>query len=336
MRTIGLHLFASVKGGVGKSTLAVASAKLLAARGRAPVVVDSDVLGSSLADGLELCSPVVTTSVSGPDYMAPPSGRWHGLDDSRELRQERKQWWQDRKVETSDPPPLTPPYVNDALFFPNASADHDCRVDAMLWRHAVGDGVRYLPSSPIRNEASRAAALLSGGYPEFAWVRRVAWILDGLITHDFEVTDVVIDLPPGTWGITHETLVLASRLADPLPRGYPRWDERVAWDVHPTIVTTADRNDRVLALEYWLHARNQIPELRVVMNRTTASHAALRAAIRSDLPKPLDQLSIEDEVEFVPALPETLGHVFVNGDLSLTEDIRELERPLLGNRGEDV
>ena len=42
-REIKLHIFASAKGGVGKSTLAVTCAKLIAAgRARLPVVIDAD------------------------------------------------------------------------------------------------------------------------------------------------------------------------------------------------------------------------------------------------------------------------------------------------------
>jgi len=54
MRPLGLHVFCSVKGGVGKSTLAVVTGKLLASLGRVPVVVDLDMLGASLADGRDL------------------------------------------------------------------------------------------------------------------------------------------------------------------------------------------------------------------------------------------------------------------------------------------
>ncbi len=56
--TIDLHVFASAKGGVGKSTLAVACAKLLAATpGCLPIVVDADMTGTSLADGLRGLPP---------------------------------------------------------------------------------------------------------------------------------------------------------------------------------------------------------------------------------------------------------------------------------------
>ena len=54
MRSVTLHVFASVKGGVGKSTLAVQCARLCAAAGRPTVLFDFYFTGTSLADGLPL------------------------------------------------------------------------------------------------------------------------------------------------------------------------------------------------------------------------------------------------------------------------------------------
>src|SRR5262245_46570481 len=47
-REVTLHAFSSIKGGVGKSTLAVVAANLLARRGRRCLVVDVDLIGTSL------------------------------------------------------------------------------------------------------------------------------------------------------------------------------------------------------------------------------------------------------------------------------------------------
>jgi NUBPL iron-transfer P-loop NTPase len=332
MRAIDLYLYASVKGGVGKSTLAVLTAKLLASQERHPVVLDADLLGSSLADGLELCAPVVHETNDTPDYGAPPTGRWHDLQQTRALRESRKHWWAHHGPDAS-PTALAPAFFNDALLYSytNATAQ-DCRVDAMLWRHASDDHIRYLPSSPLRNDAMRIAPLASGDPPHFGWARRFVWLLDSLVEHDEAVTDVIIDLPPGTWGLAHETLVLASKLGDPLPNGYPQWHTRLRWRVVPTLVTTPDRNDRLLAMEYWLMAREKIPALRVLMNRAFESSAKLRADIRADVPEPLRELGLEDDVEFVSVL-DPLSRVFVRGDLTLDRDLRELSRALRLERG---
>jgi MinD-like ATPase involved in chromosome partitioning or flagellar assembly len=56
-RAIRVHAFASAKGGVGKSSLAVGCARIVAEQSGVPVLIDADVTGSSLADGLALVAP---------------------------------------------------------------------------------------------------------------------------------------------------------------------------------------------------------------------------------------------------------------------------------------
>jgi len=336
MRTLGLHLFASVKGGVGKSTLTVLVAKLLTDQGRSPVVLDADLLGSSMADGLQLCAPVVPEREGSPDYFAAPTEQWHGLAETRSLRDSRKHWWTERaseaEAETRVP---APPYLNDIVLFPGARSNQEYRVDAMLWRSTHDDGVRYLPSSPLRDDALQIAPYLTGNHPHFAWARRLAWILEALVTQNPSLTDIVIDLPPGTWGMAHETLVLAGSMTAPLPRGYPQWHDELHWTIASTIVTTADRNDRLLAMEYWLDARRKIPMLGILVNRSLESQVELRASIREDLPGPLRGLGIEDEVRFVPQLGDSLGRVFVDGDLRIDSSHRDVAEMLrVVHRGE--
>ncbi len=285
------------------------------------------MLGSSLADGLELCAPVVHHQDGAPDYAALPTSQWHDIQTTRSLRNERKQWWKDHG-RASSPAGLAPAFLNDALFHSDGATGRRCRVDAMLWRGSADDGVRYLPSSPVRDDALRIAPYVSGNEPHFAWLRRFAWILDDLVTHAEDVTDVVVDLPPGTWALTHETLLLASKIEAPLPKGYPQWHDRLRWRVVPKIVTTPDRNDRLLAMEYWLETRDKIRPLRVLMNRLFESQAKARAAIRADVPDPLRSLGLEDQVSFVPNHPDSLGRVFIDGGLRVGQDLRELSSAL--------
>ncbi|MEO5726298.1 MAG: P-loop NTPase, partial [Byssovorax sp.] len=133
-RTIRLHTFCSVKGGVGKSTLATICAKLLADRGRVPVLVDCDLTGTSLADGLRLCAPVVAEHEDGAiDLEAPPTGEMLSLDETRSRRTARRdalrrdgEKWKDR--------PRPPPYFNDPLNY-TFLTKRPARVDALLWKH---------------------------------------------------------------------------------------------------------------------------------------------------------------------------------------------------------
>ena len=55
--SLRVHAFCSVKGGVGKSALAVASAEVMLDQGRRPLVLDADLTGTSLADGLRMEAP---------------------------------------------------------------------------------------------------------------------------------------------------------------------------------------------------------------------------------------------------------------------------------------
>lgn len=57
MKLPHVYAFYSVKGGVGKSALAVAAALGFAQRGRPVAVIDADFMGTSLAEGLSLEGP---------------------------------------------------------------------------------------------------------------------------------------------------------------------------------------------------------------------------------------------------------------------------------------
>ena len=108
-RKITLHVFASAKGGVGKSSLAVACAKLIAqGRDRLPVVIDADMTGTSLADGMRLLAPDATLRSDGTiDIEAGPTGRFLPLDEVKRRRRLRR--------DSRDKRGLPPPFLNDAL-----------------------------------------------------------------------------------------------------------------------------------------------------------------------------------------------------------------------------
>lgn len=328
MRALGLHVFCSVKGGVGKSTLAVVTGKLLASLGRVPVVVDLDMLGASLADGLSLRAPRVETRDGLLNLEAPPSGEWASVAETRDLRDERKSWMERRgagvETLTSAPPPV---FLNDAFFYPVPMPGHDCCIGAFLWHHEREDGVGYLPSSPLREDARRSAPFSLGAAGGFAWVRRLAWILDALLEQRRDVTDIVIDLPPGTWGFAHEILVFSGTLGrhKHLPSGYPRWHETLNVRVNPFIVTSRDRSDHVLALEYLASVRSHVPGLRPLLNRAYEGVDALRRRVRDGLHPALRDLGIEQLLVAVPTLPSSLGQIFVDGDVA----VRDRERDAL-------
>ncbi len=320
MTVLGLHVFCSVKGGVGKSTLAIVTAKLLALRGRHPVVVDADMLGSSLADGLALRAPVVgTLAAGGLDLGAASTGKWHSVEETRAQRHRRLRWLEQQEESRAAFVPPPPPFLNDALSY--APEQRECEVASLLWRHERDDGVWYLPSSPLRVDATRAAPFAVAPPGEFHWVRRLAWVLDGLLDQRPDLTDVVLDLPPGNWGFAHEILVLTAALGagTSLPEGYPAWGSKRRWMVNPFIVTSRDRSDRVLALDYFLYAKGRVPQLRPLCNRLHEGLHQFRQQVKADLPPALRSLGIENEIASVPELPRSLGRSFVDGDVVLEE-----------------
>jgi len=205
-RVVTIHAFCSVKGGVGKSTLAVACAKLLAESGRKPVLIDADLTGTSLADGLRLCAPELATRQDGGADLEAPTGRRLSRAETVAARRARADTpW------TEIPPP--PPFLNDILIHGHELALYDedlereCTVEPLLWRHEKDDGVAYLPSSPLRADVEIALGWLYRAR-QFTWIRRMTWLLEGMREQMSDLTDVVIDLPPGMFGFSHEVLAL--------------------------------------------------------------------------------------------------------------------------------
>jgi len=306
--------FCSVKGGVGKSTLAVACAKLLARFGRLPVLVDCDMAGTSLADGLRLLAPrVALADDTAMDLNAPPAGNFLDWETTRRQRAARRDGRR----------PAPPPYLNDAL---RADA---LQVDAVLWRHERDDGVRYLPSSPLQADIATALGWLSAS--PFDWLQAFTWLLEALIAQQPALTDIVLDLPPGVWGFAHEVLVLTAALqrGESLPEGYPSWTG-LTWTAKPFLVMTADRGDLLPALEYLareVHVEGHLHDLIPIVNRRTEALGETRKAARELLGPALGPLGVEEPLRAVDILP-ALGKLFLAQDLVLDESVQRLAEVL--------
>lgn len=326
-RTVKLHVLCSIKGGVGKSTLAVACAKLVAEHGGVPLLIDADMTGTSLADGLLLRAPKVAQREDGTlDLDAPPTGEHCSLPATERLREARKNAPPSERA-------LPPAYLNDALNYQGTTAGQECRVEGMLWAHEHADGVLYLPSSPLQQDIARSLGWIYGQDP-FRWVCRLTWLLDALLARIPRLTDVVVDLPPGVWegGFSHELLALASMLSlrEPLPEGYPDWEKAgIAWEVAPLLVTTPDWNDVLPALEYFAAHSAVLPTLRLLVNRVGAeSQRELRERVRRRLGPALANLGLEEQLTRIDELARSLGQIFRTGDLPMGSDIRSLSNPL--------
>jgi hypothetical protein len=320
-RTIGLHVFCSAKGGVGKSTLAVAAAKLLAAQGRVPVLIDADLTGTSLADGLALCAPEVTIGPDGhPDLTAQPTGRSLTRRETLRLLDGRNNLSWDN---TEPSPP--PPFFNDVLR--GAAPDRECQIDALFWRHRDDDKVLYLPSSPARRDVLVALGWLYKEEP-FTWLQRVTWILDEMAKQVPTLSDVVFDLPPGLFGFAHEMLALVSNLekGTTLPSGFPKWPtDELSWRGNALLVTTPDRNDLFAAIDYSVRQKEDLTRLGLVLNKSTE---ATMSRIRADIRERRGEAHALIELAQVGEMRATLGEVFTSGALPLTDEVHKLRAAL--------
>jgi hypothetical protein len=318
--TVTLHVFCSAKGGVGKSTLAVACAKLLAQAGRQCVLIDADLTGTSLADGLRLCAPVVRTGDDGQlDFFAPPTGQFMSRAETDMARNARYlNEWRKR--------PPAPPYLNDILI--QGERDAECRVESLWWKHEQDeDGVRFLPSSPLKQDIAIALGWFRA--EPFDWLHRFMWLLQGMREQLPSVSEVVIDLPPGLFGFGHETLALLSNLETRrvFPPGFPEWNPD-EWKGKPYIVTTEDRNDFVVALEYWASQRVNLPHLNIILNRATQGRSAW---FFDEVDKHFGPAM---KIERARVLPidelKSLRELFISGGLHLNDEVQRLREYFLG------
>lgn len=258
--------FHSVKGGVGKTTLSVLVARHLAERGERVLVVDLDLTGTSVADGLALRAPIWDEPARRRSLNHPP---------------DRRDPVGDRLFGSRARTPNDPPFLNDFLLR-EQEVDwnvNEAHPEALAWslpdEDPLADRLFILPSSAFPSDLDRVLALLYDE-PFSAWVEsRLEWLLDALLaTSDFR--HVVIDTPPCIPGISRAVLSAAMRLgrdvkvrlSDDGPNPPALWSASVRW--FPWLVASEDRQD-LRALERWLaeHDAEELSRLGVVVNRAT-------------------------------------------------------------------
>lgn len=273
--------FHSVKGGVGKTTLSVLVARHLAERGERVLVVDLDLTGTSLADGLALRAPVWDDPEGRRLLTRPP---------------DRREAIGDRLFGSRERTPASPPFLNDFLL---REQDEDWTVDeahpeAFAWSlpedDALADRLFVVPSSAFPSDLDRVLALLYDE-PFSAWAEsRLEWLLDALLSKT-GFRHVVIDTPPCIPGISRAVLSAAMRLgrepkvrlSEDGPNPPALWSASVRWS--PWLVASEDRQD-LRALERWLaeHDADELSRLGVVVNRGTVSIAQVLGTLRGGDP----------------------------------------------------
>lgn len=315
-RNITLHVFVSAKGGVGKSTLAVTCAHLIAnGRDRFPVIVDADMTGTSLADGLRILAPDARLLPDGTiDIQAPPTGRLLSREEVKRLRRIRR--------DARDKRGLPPPFLNDAIrpFLEGKEEElNDVRTDSLLWRPEGDEDLRYLPSSALRDDVVESLGWFSRD--PYDWMGAMTVTLHRLTIQRPDVSDIVVDLPPGLFGFGAEMLRLARDIQRrEMPEGYPDWTSgEILWSARIYVVTTPDLNDLLPVYENVAMART-FALAQVLVNKSTAP-----------LPRPaevvgetLGMLIDERHIHQVPLLMPTLGRIFVDGALRVDDDVRRL------------
>lgn len=264
--------FHSVKGGVGKSTLALHVARHLAERNRV-ALIDMDLTGTSLADVLDLHAPY-----------------WEVEGNRLPLEQKPARWAPPlvglrARGNTSESIACGVPFLNDWFLHPR-DVDYkrkDIDVEAMVWKERLpspsSENLWILPSSAFPDDIARVLPLLYDE-PFAAYVEgRLEWLLDALLRAG--VTHVVFDTPPTIPGLSRAVLSIALRLPE---HQHMSKDERtpavlaaanVTWT--PWLVTTQDVQD-LIAVERWLEAidPSDLERLGVVMNRCEVSQSQVQ------------------------------------------------------------
>lgn len=209
--------FHSVKGGVGKSTLAVAHALSIAQKrahtGERVYLLDLDLTGTSLADVLPLRAPRwkdVDPLTLGDTVRAPDDGYHSHAETEERVRQRDEQF--DDFVNDG---PAQVAFLNDFLLFqsPDREGGIDMALDAMCWRlEGAPDNLRVIPSSALPRDLERILPVIFDEYHSGFIEARLEQLLAALIPDEGE-SYLVVDVPPTIPGLSRVVLSLAMRLA---------------------------------------------------------------------------------------------------------------------------
>lgn len=316
MRHVGLHIFVSPTGATGRSSLAIITTKLLASRGRHPVLFDSDITGSSLLGTLKLRAPVLASDNDEPGYWLAPTDKWHDLAATHALQDARRV-----RSETLGRPTVrgVPPFTNDALLYDPTQPGGDCRPDALLWAPLEGSD-RYLPASPSALDSVHLASLASSTSRKFGWLHRVWQLLRSLVHHRPATTDVVFDVPAGTRGIPHEALLLAATIPTP-PPGFPVWPPNIQWRPSAAIITTPDPASHQRAVDYWLTVRQRLPAAKVLVNKAPGPLEAARTALLASIPPAAASAGLARNYVLVPRLQALQDRLSADRDVDLDDNL---------------
>lgn len=286
-----IYAFYSVKGGAGKSALSIAAALGFAERQRPVAVLDLDLMGTSIADGLAL---------EAPDLLRPDGSlAWTGPR-TRELT--RSQTLERRNRHSARTPTL--PYLDSLLL--DATIDFDA--GSMAWKHPDQPTIRWYPSSPRLVDSTRAAQQLLIDPDTALLADRITDLVQRVSTPLGPQPVVLIDLPPGLYG-------LPKLVSDALATS-----DQIAAFV-PVLVTTPDRNDLLRSIDVFLELSRTLYEMRWVLNRNLRAASEVRAEVRNALSPHWHASGIAEQLEAVGWSGEGLGQLYQQDELALPSSV---------------
>lgn len=242
------YAFFSVKGGVGKTALATTAAVALSRQGRVVALLDGDMTGTSIADGLAL---------RAPELVSEDSIAWQGpqrgfLERSETLRR-RRLHGQTEQVATL---PFLDMLIDERPTF-------DAR--AVAWMHDDAPDVRWYPSSPSPMDTARTAKLL---FQDARFGRRLAPVVRQIAEALGDNGAMIVDLPPGFFGIPTVFAGIEAVTLEPLT---------------PILVSTDDRNDLYRSVEEFVRLKYAFPRARWILNRSRRAPDDVRRDLREYL-----------------------------------------------------
>ncbi len=281
--------FHSVKGGVGKSTLATLAAVSLARLTKRPTwLVDMDLTGTSLADVLPLEAPAwVTQGADDPLTLERAPDHFHDVDSTRAQIE--------RRGARTESTPFDVPFLNDFILHatPSWSAENELHPRSLGWQLRGGPStLRVFPSSALPGDLDRILPVIFDEERSAFIEARLEWLLTKLL-EDYGDLCVVFDTPPTIPGLSRSVLSLAHRLStEPKQElsddeGMPKelLDAVVRWRAY--LVATLDHQD-IRAVARWLDrvpVEHQPPVVEVLINRVErpdSARAALHTILRGD------------------------------------------------------
>lgn len=259
-----VYAFMSVKGGVGKTALAVLSAVGFARRGGRASFLDLDLTGTSIADGLALRAP----DLLGDDGEL----HWEGL--GRDALSREATIGRLVRRGHADPEHGGLSFVNDILV-----GGHPLHAEAQAWHHPEAPGVRWYPSSGAEHDTLPLQQAMFDPNTAPDLVARITTLLHDLVRALPERGVLFVDLPPGMFGFS-------SVVQHALPQ-----DDGAAM-LYPVLVTTPDRHDLARSAEQygylyptvtrglsrWILNRNRRPRDEVVRDMLVRAPPALKKA----------------------------------------------------------